>query len=264
MTILQFCKNTPSNVLRADRPSIRAPRQWDGWQDLLMCALALTVYIQFPLKVVFDLFGLLTACPIWRNGRIRFDTFSEVVKYRDSFTRFSKLAEIPRRLHAVSDVFCGPFSGQKPLSIAYHDIWFFTKPDPFCLSVIRNWLNGSNSLNALNGRSWITLETFMLQKFLRGPLPRDTGLTRREENERIWNRGHCVLCNHMLDIVIKKGTPFLSSFISRGDPGHLKFDELYRISTNWFRFLWSILKSWAQHRWIRPMDISKSTVWTTG
>jgi hypothetical protein len=128
------------------------------------------------------------------------------------------------------------------------------KPDPFSRNVSRNWVN------VLTHRSWITLKTFLLCKFLRRPLTGDTGLIGREENDRMWNKDYCVLCNHMLNIVINKGLRSLAELVPRQNIGYPTFHELYRIPDNWLRFLRLILKPWAAPRRIRPIYISESRV----
>jgi hypothetical protein len=200
-------------------------------QDTLPYWLALTVFIEFP--SIF-LVGLLMPAPHEDMTAFVSVDFSEVSQYCEIFIRLSKCAKRPRSLYGVSDNFCGPFGGQKPSSILDHGIWFFTKHDLFCLNVIRNCLNESNYwsyLNFLNGQSWITLKTLMLHNCLRRLQAGDTGLIWREENDRIRNRSHHVLCSHMLNIVAKKRTPFFVTvcFKERG-----RFSDFWCIFYNFW------------------------------
>jgi hypothetical protein len=106
--------------------------------------------------------------------------------------------------------FCRPFGGQKPSSVVDHGIWFFIEPDPFSRNVIRN------CMNVMNSRSWVTLKTIMLHQFPRRSLAGDTGLNKREQNNRTWNRDNWILCIHMLNTVIKKKTAFFIEFCFEG------------------------------------------------
>jgi hypothetical protein len=190
-------------------------------------------------------------------------TTAPAVRFRSIFggvlpCALTLTAYIQFLLMFLFSLFCRPFGGQKPSSVVDHGIWFFIKPDPFSRNVIRNCMNVPNS------RSWVTLKTVMFHQFPRGSPAGDTGLIWREQNDRTWNGGHCVLCIHMLNTVIQKKPRSLSRFISRGGIGRPTFNEGYRMSDKWFRFLRLILRPWTAPRRIKPMHISRSTAWTVG
>jgi hypothetical protein len=155
----------------------------------------------------------------------------KVTAWQDVLPRALTLtAYIQFSLVFLFGLFCRPFGGQKPSSVVDHDIWFFIKPDSFSRSVIRN------CMNVLNDRWWVTLKTVMLHQFPRRPLARDARLIWLEQNDRTWNREHCVLCIHMLNTVIKKKTAFFVEVCLEGDTGRPTFSEVYRMSDKWFRF----------------------------
>jgi hypothetical protein len=71
-------------------------------------------------------------------------------------------------------------------------------------------------MNVLNSWSWATLMIIMLHPFPRRPLTGDTGVICQEQNDRTWNRDHCVLCIHVLKNVIKKKTAFFIAVCFEG------------------------------------------------
>jgi hypothetical protein len=77
--------------------------------------------------------------------------FSAVFECPSSFKRISTFAEMHRRLHAISNIFCNSFRRPKSWSIGNHGLWLLANDDSLCPNLIRNHLN---YLNFLNDRLW--------------------------------------------------------------------------------------------------------------
>jgi hypothetical protein len=161
---------------------------------------------------VFAFWWNMTCCskkyPVSPVFKLRFKEIlakgKQVEQYLVETRRAAVCTHTDRKYSILIDILVRSSIGrQKPSSIVDHGIWFFIKPDPFSRNVIRN------CLNVLIGRSWTTLSTVMPHNYLRRPLAGNTGLIWREENDRIWNRDHRVICNQMLNTVTKKRTRFL-------------------------------------------------------
>jgi hypothetical protein len=103
----------------------------------------------------------------------------------------------------------------------------------------------------------------MLHQFPRRPLAGDTELIWREQNDRMWNRDHCIPCIHILNTVSRKRLRSLLRFVSRGDTSRPPFKgELrWQHSNSIFRGLscnrtaskeWYMWRHWRGHekQWI--------------